>query len=350
MPITPPPQPSPYGGGSTHFASVDEHFAGLRLDKFLSLALPQLSRARVQQIIEAGGVSRAGKTLTSVTGKVKLGETYALLEPETVALDLTPSSIALDVVYEDAEFLVINKPVGMTVHPAAGTRGDTLVHALLAHCGDSLSGIGGVARPGIVHRIDKETSGLLVVAKNDAAHQSLSTQLQARTLKRHYVAFTWMALNPRDGEIEAPLARHPRHRRQMAVIENGRYALTHYTTDATYHAPGSITPLASKIHCELDTGRTHQIRVHMMHAKCPLVGDPVYGATTATRLNRLKAGGTRVPEEVAAVLQMLNRQALHAAELRLTHPKTGEFMEFSCPLPPDLQALENALATLTFHA
>ncbi len=363
-----------------HHLTVEEAHAGLRLDKFLSIILPDISRARLQNMIENGAVMRGTpsplggegwdegalhgrkaevSTLTptlSPTGrgsftnssyKVKLGETYTLIEPDVVALDLTPSDIKLDVVYEDDDILVINKPAGMTVHPAAGTREDTLVHALLSHCGASLSGIGGVARPGIVHRIDKETSGLLAVAKNDAAHQHLSAQLKDHSMARTYIAFTWSALNPREGMIDAPLARHPRHRRQMAVVEGGKEAVTHYVTEQVYRAPGSISALASKVVCKLETGRTHQIRVHLMHLKCPLLGDPVYGASTTTRLNRLKAGGMAVPEPVIITLNLLHRQALHAAELTLTHPKTGEFMTFTCPLPEDLQALENTLATLT---
>ena len=325
--------------------TVEEADTGNRLDKFLASAVPQLSRARIQQLIEQGCVVRGTTPISSATYKVKLGEEYTITEPAVTALDLTPSAITLDVIYEDADLLVINKPAGMTVHPAAGTHGDTLVHALLGHCGDSLSGIGGVARPGIVHRIDKETTGLLVVAKHDAAHHHLSAQLKDHSLKRTYVAFTWGGLTPRDGTVDAPLARHPRHRRQMAIIESGRHAVTHYETVQTYHAPGSIMPLASKIICNLETGRTHQIRVHMAHSKAPLIGDPVYGASTPTRLNRFKASGMSVPEEVMEALKVFDRQALHAMELVLVHPTSGEFMEFSCPLPDDIIALETALGS-----
>lgn len=343
---------------SEHRLTVDDDHAGLRLDKFLSTALPDISRARLQAMIEEGAVVRslpapspqAPVSFSNSSYKVKPGEIYHLTIPQIVALDLTPSNIALDVVYEDAEILVINKPAGMTVHPAAGTREDTLVHALLSHCGASLSGIGGVARPGIVHRIDKETSGLLAVAKNDAAHQHLSAQLKDHSMARTYVAFVWTALNPREGTVDAPLARHPRHRRQMAVVEDGKHAVTHYVTEQVYRAAGSITPLASKVTCNLETGRTHQIRVHLMHRKCPIIGDPVYGASSTTRLNRLKAGGTAVPDSVAEAIAGLHRQALHAAALTLTHPKTNEIMTFTCPLPEDLQALETALATLTIPA
>jgi len=327
--------------------TVDEYQAGTRLDKFLSQALPDVSRARCQSLIDEGAVLRNGQPVTSATYKVKLGDVLSLVVPDVVGLDLTPSNVKLDVVYEDDDILIIHKPAGMTVHPAAGTKEDTLVHALLGHCGASLSGIGGVARPGIVHRIDKETSGLLAVAKNDAAHQHLSAQLQSREMKRTYVAFVWGVLNPREGTIDQPIARHPRHRRQMAVVKGGRDSVTHYETVELYRVAGTITPLASKVICELDTGRTHQIRVHLTHAKCPIIGDPVYGATTITRLNRIEAAHITVPEGIKNALHLVNRQALHATHLRLTHPKTGEFMEFECPLPEDLAALERVLATLT---
>ncbi len=331
-----------------HTVTVDDDNAGYRLDKFLSLALPEISRARLQALIEGGAVLRDGKPYASSSYKVKTGETYVLDVPEVVALDLTPATgITLDIVYEDDDIIILNKPAGMTVHPAAGTKGDTLVHALLTHCGASLSGIGGVARPGIVHRIDKETSGLLAVAKNDAAHQHLSAQLKERTLKRTYIAYVWMALNPREGTIDAPIARNSRYRRQMAVVEGGKHAVTHYETLAAYHIPGNITPLACKVMCELETGRTHQIRVHMTHAKCPLVGDPVYGMATSQRLQRLKAAGYQLTDEAINVFSALRRQALHAQELVLIHPKTNEEMTFECPLPDDLIELENTLQSLT---
>ena len=336
---------------SAHQVTVDDENAGLRLDKFLSTALPDISRARLQRLIEEGAMTRDGKAYTNSSYKVKPGESYALTLPELKGLDLAPATdITLDIVYEDDDILILNKPAGMTVHPAAGTKGDTLVHALIHHCGSSLSGIGGVARPGIVHRIDKETSGLLAVAKNDAAHQHLSTQLKERTLKRTYVAFVWMALSPRAGTIEAPIARNPRYRRQMAVVESGKHAVTHYETIAAYHIPGNITPLASKVMCELETGRTHQIRVHMTHAKAALIGDPVYGMPTATRLQRIKAAGYKLTNDAVQVLEGLKRQALHAERLVLTHPKTEEIMEFTCPLPADLRLLEVTLDALTIRA
>ncbi|MES2984186.1 MAG: RluA family pseudouridine synthase [Pseudomonadota bacterium] len=334
----------------SHTVTIDEAELGQRLDKTLARALPDVSRARLQALIEGGAVMRDGAPCTNSATKVKPGETYALRIPTVTALDLTPSAIALNVVYEDDDIIIINKPAGMTVHPAAGTRGDTLVHALLGHCGGTLSGIGGVARPGIVHRIDKETSGLLAVAKHDFAHAHLSAQLKARTLKRTYIAYLWGALTPRNGTIDAPIARNTRHRRQMGVFEGGRDSVTHYDTIATYHAAGNITPLATKVMVELETGRTHQIRVHMTHAKCPLIGDPIYGMSTAAKLNRVRSGGLTLPEPVIATLNLLHRQALHAQELVLTHPKTNESMHFTCPLPDDLTALETALDSLTIRA
>ncbi len=331
----------------TQHCTVPEDYAGIRLDKFLSIIFPQFTRSRLQQLIEQGMVMRDNKVVSNAASKIKLGECYMLTEPEIIATHMVPEKIALDVIYEDAHLLVINKPAGMTVHPAPGAQSGTLVHALLAHCGDSLSGIGGVARPGIVHRIDKDTTGLLVVAKHDAAHQHLAAQLKDRVLKRRYIALCWSAPTPRNGEVDAPLARHPRMRKQMAVVENGRYALTHYTTEISYNAPGFIVPLASRIACELDTGRTHQIRVHMGHVKAPLIGDGVYGQSTQTRLNRLKSQGVKLEPALLDALQSFNRQALHAAHLTLIHPETKEELNFYAPLPDDMVALEKALASLT---
>lgn len=326
-----------------HTITVGAYDANIRLDKFLSQALPDVSRARVQSLIDEGAVQPA----KGAAYKVKAGEQFTLTIPELKALELTASDTKLDIVYEDEDILVINKPAGMTVHPAAGTDSDTLVHALLGHCGESLSGIGGVARPGIVHRIDKDTSGLLAVAKNDAAHQHLSAQLKSREMKRSYIAYAWGCPTPREGTVDAPIARNPKMRKQMAVVKGGRDSVTHYMVTDLYRVPGAITPLATKLICELDTGRTHQIRVHMTHIKCPLIGDPVYGATTTSRLNRLKSAYIDVPVKIQDALNLLHRQALHAAELQLIHPKTKESMHFECPLPEDLQALETALATLT---
>ncbi len=335
---------------NTHTITVEVDSEGERLDKFLSRQLPEISRARLQALIEEGAVTRAAQHASRISAshKVKPGEIYTLTIPDIKPLDLTPATgITLDVVYEDADIIILNKPAGMTVHPAAGTKGDTLVHALMAHCGDTLSGIGGVARPGIVHRIDKDTSGLLAVAKNDAAHQALSAQLKDRSLTRTYLAFCWGAPTPRTGFVEAPIARNPRDRKAMAVVEGGKHALTHYETLHAYHIPGNITPLASKIICELETGRTHQIRVHMHHLKCALIGDPVYGLATKPRLQRLSAAGYQLTPEAIALFQSFRRQALHAAGLRLIHPTNQEVMEFECQMPQDMLTLESTLAALT---
>lgn len=330
-----------------HDLTVAPEQAGTRLDKFLADALPELSRARCQQLLAEGCVSRLGSVVTSGSAKVKAAERYSVQVPEIKPLDLTPEPIALDILFEDASLLIINKPVGMTVHPAPGARHGTLVHALLAHCGSTLSGIGGVARPGIVHRIDKDTSGLLAVAKTDEAHRSLSAQLKDRSLKRHYRAYGWGSLTPREGEIDAPLARNPRFRKQMAVVESGRHALTHYRTDALYIPAGSIQPLASAFTCALDTGRTHQIRVHLAYKKCPLIGDALYGPAAGTKLNRLRQSHTGIATETLQFLTHFPRQALHAQELALLHPESGEPMRFFAPIPADLEALEHALVSLT---
>lgn len=335
---------------ANHHCRVTPETAGVRLDKFLSTALPQLSRSRIQQLIAEGCITRNGKQVVNAAQKIKAGEQYDIIEPAVKALDLTPARIPLNIIFEDEHLLIIDKPAGMTVHPAPGAGTQTLVHALLAHCGDSLSGIGGVARPGIVHRIDKDTSGLLVVAKTDAAHQSLSVQLKQRSLKRTYLAYAWGAMNPRAGSIEAPVARHKHKRKQMAVVEGGKHAVTHYETLALYRVPGAITPLVSKVACALETGRTHQIRVHLAHTKCPLIGDITYGASAQTRINRLRSADIVLPEETQRLLTGFPRQALHAHKLTLTHPFSGEEMSFLSQIPADLGALEAGLAALTEKA
>lgn len=327
--------------------TVPEDAGGQRLDKFLPTAATHLSRSRVQQLIEQGHVTLlGGAALSSASRKVRAGETICVHEPDVVPLNLTPENIALDIIYEDDALIVLNKPVGMTVHPAAGAHSGTLVHALLGHCAGSLSGIGGVARPGIVHRIDKDTSGLLVVAKHDAAHQHLAAQLKARSLKRDYIAYGWGALSPPAQTIDAPIARNPRERKKMAVVEGGKHAITHVETVARYHAGTQV--VASKFHCALDTGRTHQIRVHLAHKGCGLIGDATYGPSAATRINRLKAQHIILPQETQHQLATMKEQALHAARLRFFHPISGEELSFEAPLPERLVQLENALTSLTF--
>lgn len=326
--------------------TVTEEHHGKRLDKWLSEAIPDMTRSRAQQLLAEGHVSSGERVLTDGALKVKTGFTARMHVPASVPLDLTPSETKIDIIYEDDAMIVVNKPVGMTVHPAPGAGNDTLVHALLSHCGGSLSGIGGVQRPGIVHRIDKDTSGLLVVAKHDVAHQHLAEQLKSRTLKRTYYAWVWGALYPKDGKVDAPIARHPTHRKKMAVVDGGREAVTHYRTRYNIVLKDAV-PMMSCLELNLETGRTHQIRVHMNHIGHGLVGDATYGPSTGTRLARLKEKGISLPEETGRFLRGFARQALHAAKLGLIHPVSGEAMQFEAPVPEDLATLENALIALT---
>jgi 23S rRNA pseudouridine1911/1915/1917 synthase len=316
---------------------VDAASAGERLDGALAKGLDVFSRARVKDLIEKGAVSINGAKVDLPKHKLKLGDVVLLVAPEPVDADPTPENIPLDILYEDDQLIVINKPVGMVVHPAVGNLTGTLVNALLFHCGDSLVGIGGVKRPGIVHRLDKDTSGVMVAAKTDLAHQHLSAQFadHGRTgpLHRAYTAFVWGMTESARGTVDAPLGRDPNNRLKQAVRKDGREAITHYLTGARFGGDGwQMTRLT----CELETGRTHQIRVHMTHIGHPLVADPVYAPGYATKANRL-------PAELKAIVQGLGRQALHAAELGFEHPVTGEEMLFEAPLPPDLEALAEAL-------
>ncbi len=291
--------------------SVPPEAKGERLDQFLHRHLPTLSRSRLQELIEAGSVLLNGKS-TKPSLKLKGGETVEVEIPAPRELSVAAEAIPLDVVYEDADLIVINKPQGMVTHPAPGAWEGTLVNALLAHCRD-LSGIGGVARPGIVHRLDKDTSGLLVVAKNDASHQALSAQIAAKTAKRQYLAVVTGVPATEEGSIDAPIARHPSERVKMAVVPGGRHALTHWRVLEAFRD-------ASLVEVTLATGRTHQIRVHMAHLGHPLVGDPVYGPKS------------RLPVK-------LEGQALHAFRLAFDHPTTGLRMEFEVAPPERFQAL-----------
>ncbi len=308
--------------------------AGQRIDKFLSLRLEGISRSRIQSLIDGGHISCDGKTISDSAVKVKDGQQFAITIPDVVESHILPQDIPLNIVYEDEHILILNKPAGLTVHPGAGNPDNTLVNALLAHCGDSLSGIGGVARPGIVHRIDKETSGLLAVAKNDAAHASLSEQLATRTLKRTYTALVWGALKQKQGSISGNIGRSPSNRQKMAVLKTGgKPAVTHYKIAAAYQSP-----IISLVECNLETGRTHQIRVHFAHLGNALVGDPVYGGGAANRIKTMK-----IDDEKRSALLGFTRQALHAKELVLIHPATNKSMQFSCELPEDMNALIKVL-------
>lgn len=314
--------------GHHYTTTVSEAHQGERLDKYLSHAIPDISRTRAQQLLENDCVSKDGHTIRDGSYRVKPGECFSVHIPEAEPTDMRPADIPLSIVYEDNDFLVIDKPVGMTVHPGAGNHQDTLANALLAHCGDSLSGIGGVTRPGIVHRIDKDTSGLLVVAKHDVAHRNLAEQISTRTLKRRYLALCWGMPSPKKGTIEGNIGRNPKHRQKMAVLAHGgKSATTHYEVKKCFGLHASL------IACQLETGRTHQIRVHMTEKGHPLIGDQTYGSSHAKHIRQLS------PELQDFIKNHFKRQALHAASLSLLHPVTGEKMEFESPLPEDMQRL-----------
>jgi 23S rRNA pseudouridine1911/1915/1917 synthase len=329
--------------------SVTAEQAGLRLDKALALLAGEISRARLQQVVKEGGVRLNGVVATDGSRKVVEGDAISLAMPEAKPAEPIGQDIPLEVVYEDEHLIVIDKPAGLVVHPAGGHEDGTLVNALIAHCGESLSGIGGVRRPGIVHRLDKDTSGLLVVAKNDRAHQKLAKQFadHGRTgpLQRAYVALVWGAPRLREGTIDAPIERSTRNREKMTVVKEGRgrEAITHITLIERYpplmKGLDETVPLASLVECRLETGRTHQIRVHMSHIGHPLLGDQLYGSGFATK-------AVRLPEEAQEALAALGRQALHAAILGFAHPATGEEMLFQSEPPVEFANLQAALARL----
>lgn len=300
--------------------TLDESAAGQRLDRALADALPELSRVRVQAMLAEGRVTRDGVPVSDASARAKPGQHIVIDIPAPIDAYPQPQDIPLTVVFEDDEMLVIDKQAGLVVHPGAGNHDQTLVNALLFHCGGTLSGIGGVRRPGIVHRLDKDTSGLMVVAKTDRAHIALSSQLQNRTLKRIYNAVVWGQPMPRTGRIEGNIGRSPNDRKRMALVSHGgKPAVTHYRTLESYKT-------ASLVECRLETGRTHQIRVHMAHIGHPLVGDPVYG---------LK----RLPKDAPAVAKSLPRQALHATQVTFLHPLTNIEMCYSSPVSRDIASL-----------
>ena len=317
--------------------SVDAEAAGGRLDAVLARGLPAFSRTRVKDLILAGAVAINGQTVTEPKLRVSEGDALLLSAPEPVDAEPEPENIPLDVLYEDADLIVIDKPAGLVVHPAPGSLSGTLVNALLFHCGDGLKGIGGVKRPGIVHRLDKDTTGVMVAAKTETAQAGLAAQFadHGRTgpLHRRYVAYVWGRVQQARGTVDAPLGRDAANRLKQAVRKDGREALTHFAVERRYGGEGWEI---SRISCELETGRTHQIRVHMAHIGHPLVADPLYASGYATKANRL-------PEALKTLVRGLGRQALHAAELGFEHPADGEEMAFAAPLPPDLAALDAAL-------
>jgi 23S rRNA pseudouridine1911/1915/1917 synthase len=331
--------------GSSHHSSGrrlvtvagDEGFA--RLDRVLAAHLADLSRSRLKALILDGKVAVAAAVVRDPAYHVAVGDTITIDLPQPVAAAPRPEAIQLHIVYEDDDIIVIDKPAGLVVHPGAGHATGTLVNALIAHCGASLSGIGGVKRPGIVHRLDKDTSGLMVAAKNDRAHQSLTAQFadHGRTgpMERGYLAFVWGTPNRPRGTIDAPIDRHPHTREKMAVRAGGREAVTHYEVREIFSGHDS-KPVASLVACRLETGRTHQIRVHLAHLGHPLMGDSVYGPHFKTKASQLG-------RESQAALRALDRQALHAYLLVLEHPQKKEILRWEAALPEDLLLLESSL-------
>ncbi len=324
------------GGAARHEVTAGAEAAGGRLDRLLAAALPQLSRSRLKALIEEGCVSAAGQPVTSPAAKVRAGQTFAIIVPEARPVALAAQAIPLEILYEDSELIVLNKPAGLVVHPAAGNPDRTLVNALIAHCGPGLkgglTGIGGEQRPGIVHRLDKDTSGLMVAAKTAAAHAGLVAQFAARSIERSYLALVWGRPQPAAGRLTGNIGRSPRNRKKMAVLKRGgRPAETGYKVLRAFQN-GRV----SLVECRLKTGRTHQIRVHLAAAGHPLQGDPLYGGGDARRARAL-------PAPARQALAALGRQALHAKTLGFQHPVTGKSLQFTSELPDDLSTLIGSL-------
>ena len=346
------PQPVADDAGNQIFElTAGPDAMGVRLDRWLSSAIEDLTRTRVKALIEAGAVTRNGAVADDPSQKIKEEDTVRITVP--AATDPTPKgeAIPLDVVYEDDDLIIVNKEPGMVVHPAPGSAGGTLVNALIHHCGKSLSGIGGVARPGIVHRIDKDTSGLIVAAKNDKAHQGLAKAFSAHDISRVYEAIVVGAPRPGVGSINAPLARSSTNRTKMTVVkdpmrDDARHAITHYKVRERFgvkRAKLKGDAVASLVECRLETGRTHQIRVHFSSTGHPLIGDPVYGRGPG--LGGLKPGEDAADAAIETV-RAFRRQALHARLLGFEHPVTGESLAFERPAPADFQGLLSALRRL----
>jgi 23S rRNA pseudouridine1911/1915/1917 synthase len=313
-------------GGHTNIEiALDSSHAGWRLDRALAAAVPALSRERLKVLTKAGRLTRDGKAVRDPATKVKGDERFTLAVPDPEPAHNEPQEIPLPIIFEDEHLLVVDKPAGLVVHPAAGNRDGTLVNALLHHCGGSLSGIGGVARPGIVHRIDKDTSGLLVIAKHDKAHEGLAKQFAAHSIDRRYLAIVTGVPRQANGTVDAPLARSPQNRKKIAIVSagKGKRAVTHWKRL-------EILSDAALVECRLETGRTHQVRVHMASIGHPLVGDPVYG--------RGKSGHRKLLNQLD-----FRRQALHAAHLGFIHPVTKGRLSFDSALPSDMQELFTAL-------
>ena len=314
------------GGHSLFEIALDASHAGWRLDRALAASIPTLSRERLKVLTKSGALTRAGTAVRDPAIKVKGDECFTLMVPAPETAHNEPQEIALGIVYEDEHLLVVDKPAGLVVHPAAGNRDGTMVNALLHHCGGSLSGIGGVARPGIVHRIDKDTSGLLVVAKHDLAHEGLARQFADHSIERRYLAIVSGVPRVLEGKVDAALARSTHDRKKIAVVEahRGKRAVTHWKVKQALRD-------AALVECRLETGRTHQVRVHLASIGHPLLGDPVYGRAPKQRQRELLARlGFR-------------RQALHAAHLGFIHPITKGRLSFDSALPSDMQELFSAL-------
>lgn len=332
--------PDTEAGGALKVLTAGPDAAGLRLDQWLSAALgPDFSRNRVQALIKQGAVRVAGSLVSEPKRKMASGEAVALELPEAQPAEPAGEDIPLDILFEDDQLIVLSKPPGLVVHPAAGNWTGTLVNALIHHCGDSLSGIGGIRRPGIVHRLDKDTSGVMVVAKTDRAHQVLSEAFadhgRAGDLERAYVALVWNIPQRRSGTIDAPLGRASDRVRRAVVPEgrdDARHAITHYAVLERFGESQEEFAKAALVECRLETGRTHQIRVHMAHIGHPVIGDPDYGAAFRSKANRL-------PEPLRSEVNTFPRQALHARLLAFRHPVTDELMRFTAPLPADMEAL-----------
>jgi 23S rRNA pseudouridine1911/1915/1917 synthase len=308
-----------------------ESAAGQRADRFLAETIGTLSRSRVKTLIEGGRAWRDGTLITAPAEPVRAGAEYVLHPPPVVDATPQPQHIPFTILYEDADLLVLDKPAGLVVHPAPGNQDGTLVNALLAHCGDSLPGIGGERRPGIVHRLDRDTTGVMVVAKTESALAALGAAFAARDLERAYLALVWGLPTPTAGDINLPVGRDPRDRKRMAVVEKGgKNALTHYRTLRSFAASVSL------VECRLATGRTHQIRVHLSHSGHPVVGDPVY-------LRRIPGASRGLADPPRRLLLDFPRQALHAETLGFRHPRTGATLSFNSPPPPDFLALVTAL-------
>jgi len=358
------PLPSPKDiDGATQLsvrAGLDDE--GMRLDRFICNSLEGITRTRIKELIKTGCILRQDKVISSPNARVKRHDIYEVTMPPAASPEPVAQNIPLDVIYEDDDLIVINKPAGLVVHPATGHWQGTLVNGLLYHCGESLSGIGGVKRPGIVHRLDRQTSGLMVVAKNDAAHNGLSQQFadHGRTgpLVRAYTALVWGAPASLDGVIDTQIGRSSKNALKMAVLkEGGKKAVTHFKTAATYgqrrnqaiqlaskgkaqlKSKGADLALAAKVICRLETGRTHQIRVHLTHIGHPLIADPLYGTGFKTKAERL-------PQSLQHSLTLFNRQALHAHELGFEHPLSGEHLVFTCELPKKMKKIEKLLESL----